>query len=600
MADQREGEASERNVARERQGGSSSKKNSGPDPLLGRTINGRYKIVSLVARGGMGKVYKAEQQPLGRICALKVLNPRYEGDRDPEFGKRFFLEAATAAKLTHPNTVTIFDYGSSEDGDIYYIAMEFIEGKTLHRVLRDETTLPEARVSHVARQICRSLREAHELGVVHRDLKPGNILLTNRGDENDVVKVLDFGLVKDVTGDAEDLTQQGLFMGSPKYMAPEQITGGEISARTDIYSLGVMIYEMMTGKVPFDRGASVNTLMAHVNDTPPPLAEVNPRIQISPQMEGIVYRCLEKDASKRFSSMNELLAALKRTGDPTMTDTHDNLPAAYVGRISNAPGGDSGPMSTSAPIPSSVRATPDRSVPDLTRDTSSPDHSAPSRTPGPFNTDRPADPTNSDLHGGMPSLVHLAQKKSRVTSYVLVGLAAAAIAAVAFLSLRKAPGEASGNAAPGDTSKPAVTAASTTTANAQPSGTVASTASSGAAAADRVVRIESDPAGASVSEDGKELCSPTPCDVTFKDGATAKEHKLSLNKKGFKATALTVAATDTKGSIKLEGGGTATWGGSAPPPVTATTPKGGSAPAGDICYKNAECRSGVCDHGTCK
>ena len=599
MADHREGEASEKNVARERQSGSSSKKNSGPDPLLGRTINGRYKIVSLVARGGMGKVYKAEQQPLGRICALKVLNPRYEGDRDPEFGKRFFLEAATAAKLTHPNTVTIFDYGSSEDGEIYYIAMEFIEGKTLHRVLRDETTLPEARVSHVARQICRSLREAHELGVVHRDLKPGNILLTNRGDENDVVKVLDFGLVKDVTGDAEDLTQQGLFMGSPKYMAPEQITGGEISARTDIYSLGVMIYEMMTGKVPFDRGASVNTLMAHVNDTPPPLAEANPRIQISPQMEGIVYRCLEKDASKRFSSMNELLTALKRTGDPTMTDTHDNLPAAYVGRISNSPGGDSGPMSTSGPLPASVRGTPDRSAPDLARETSNPDHSAPSRTPGPFNTDRPADAHGEDLQAGMPSLVHLTQKKSKATSYVLVGLAAAAIAAVAFLSLRKAP-DGPANANPGETAKPTASAP-VTAATAQPTATAASTATS-SAAADRVVRIESEPAGASVSEDGKELCAATPCDVTFKDGATPKEHKLALNKKGFKATALTVGATDAKASSKLEGGNVGgSWGGSAPPPVTTTTPpKGGNAPSGDICYKNAECRSGVCDHGTCK
>src|SRR5690349_23022044 len=131
MADQRDGDASERLGSKERAGGTSSKKHSGPDPLLGRTINGRYKVVSLIARGGMGKVYKAEQQPLGRTCALKVLNPRYEGDRDPEFGKRFFLEAATAAKLTHPNTVTIFDYGSSEDGEIYYIAMEYIEGKTL-------------------------------------------------------------------------------------------------------------------------------------------------------------------------------------------------------------------------------------------------------------------------------------------------------------------------------------------------------------------------------------------------------------------------------------------------------------------------------------
>ncbi|MBK8259584.1 MAG: serine/threonine protein kinase [Polyangiaceae bacterium] len=595
MAEQREKDGSERNAPRERPSGT-SKKSTGPDPLLGRTVNGRYKIVALIARGGMGKVYKAEQQPLGRTCALKVLNPRYEGDRDPEFGKRFFLEAATAAKLTHPNTVTIFDYGSSEDGDIYYIAMEYIEGKTLHRILREDTTLNEARTSHIARQICRSLREAHEHGVVHRDLKPGNILLTNRGDENDVVKVLDFGLVKDVTGDAEDLTQQGLFMGSPKYMAPEQITGGEISARTDIYSLGVMIYEMMTGKVPFDRGASVNTLMAHVNDAPPPLVEANPQIQISPQMEMIIARCLEKDPAKRFASMNELLVALKRTGDPTMTDTHDNLPAAYISRAS---GVDSGPTAASISIPASVRNPP--LSPDMVPDN-------PSRTPGPFNTDRPADPSHSDLQAGMPSLVHLSQqKKGRpTTSYVLVGLAAAAIAAVAFLSLRKPPenaasGEsshaASGTGGPTGNTASTGTAAGNQTTSATATSTPSTTGSESASAADRVVRIESEPPGASVTEDGKELCAATPCDVTFKgeSASSGKEHKLTLNKSGFKSTALTVGAAEAKASTKLSvwvgGGG----------PVAAPTQTSTAPAKFDGCLDDSDCKGGKkCMHGWCK
>jgi serine/threonine protein kinase len=588
MADQREGDASERLGPRDRASGS-SKKNSGPDPLLGRTINGRYKVISLIARGGMGKVYKAEQQPLGRICALKVLNPRYEGDRDPEFGKRFFLEAATAAKLTHPNTVTIFDYGSTEEGDIFYIAMEYIEGKTLHRVLREETTLNESRTSHVARQICRSLREAHDLGVVHRDLKPGNILLTNRGDELDVVKVLDFGLVKDVTGDAEDLTQQGLFMGSPKYMAPEQITGGEISARTDIYSLGVMLYEMMTGKVPFDRGASVNTLMAHVNDTPPPLADSFPAIQISPQMESLIYRCLDKDSSKRFASMNELLAALKRTGDPTMTDTQENLPAAYLGRISQT---DSGPNTVSVipGVPASVPRPP------LTTDAV---HAEPSRTPGPLSTDRP-DPSHSDLHSGMPSLVHLAQKKSRATSYILVGLGAAAIAAVAFLSLRQPPDAGGSGAATTGSSEGSSRATSHASgapiASGAPTGTATSAATATtAAAANRVVRIESEPAGATVSEDGKELCTPTPCDVTFTGEAAAKEHKLALNKKGFKASSVVVAPGDAKASGKLDSGWSG--GGASPGPVS-TQP---SQPKFDGCLDNSDCRGGkTCVHGWCK
>jgi serine/threonine protein kinase len=587
MAEQREGDASERNVARERPSGSSSKKNSGPDPLLGRVVNGRYKIVSLVARGGMGKVYKAEQQPLGRICALKVLNPRYEGDRDPEFGKRFFLEAATAAKLTHPNTVTIFDYGSTEDGDIYYIAMEYIEGKTLHRILREETTLSEMRSSHVARQICRSLREAHELGVVHRDLKPGNILLTNRGDENDVVKVLDFGLVKDVTGDAEDLTQQGLFMGSPKYMAPEQITGGEISARTDIYSLGVMLYEMMTGKVPFDRGASVNTLMAHVNDIPLPLADINPSIQISPQMEAIIYRCLEKDAARRFESMNELLAALKRTGEASMADTHENLPAHYVNRLSGT--GDSGP--TSGQARSSVRSLPPNSSSDRPPDASP----VPSRTPGPFNTDRPGD-SITDIESGMPSLVHLTRQKSHATTYILGGLGVAAIAAIAFLTLRQAPDGPSGAAGSTDVKPSGSPASSTAEARAVPStaATAAGSATQAATASARVVRIETEPAGAAVSEDSKELCPATPCDVTFKEEGGAKEHKLALNKKGFKAGSLLVGATDTKATGKLDGWG---GGGNVPVPPSTGTPSTGKP---TYCIDDSDCKGGRhCNHGLC-
>src|SRR5580704_1719104 len=209
-------------------------KEAAPDPLIGRVINEKFKILSFIARGGMGKVYRAEQTPLGRVCAVKVLNPNYTGEHDPEFHKRFFLEASMTSKLRHPNTVTIFDYGHTEDG-IYYMAMEYLEGYTLHRAIRQVGHLPEERAAHIARQICRSLREAHSLGVVHRDLKPANVYLLEHGDEPDFVKVLDFGLVKDVSSDGEELTKAGLFMGSPKYMAPEQINGAPIDGRTDVY-----------------------------------------------------------------------------------------------------------------------------------------------------------------------------------------------------------------------------------------------------------------------------------------------------------------------------------------------------------------------------
>lgn len=282
----------------------------GSDPLIGRVINDRFRIVSLIARGGMGKVYRAEQAPLGREVAIKVLHPSYSGENDPEFHRRFFLEASTCSKLTHPNTVTIFDYGRTDD-DIYYIAMELLEGRTLHRTLREEGPFPAARAMHVARQICRSLREAHALGVIHRDLKPANVFLVEHGDERDFVKVLDFGLVKDLGETGEDLTQTGLFMGSPKYMSPEQIRGEKVDGRADIYALGVILYEMLTGKVPFDRPNSVNILMAHVHEPPPPMKEANPAADVPPALERLVLRAMAKRPEDRFARMDDVLDALK-------------------------------------------------------------------------------------------------------------------------------------------------------------------------------------------------------------------------------------------------------------------------------------------------
>jgi serine/threonine-protein kinase len=503
-------------------GGAPSSGKNEPDPLIGRLINGRFKVVSVIARGGMGKVYKAEQSPLGRLCALKVLSPKYEGDRDPEFHKRFLLEASTAAKLTHANTVTIFDYGQDGD-DLYFIAMEYIEGRTLHRVLRDEGPFPELRVAHIAGQICRSLREAHTHGVVHRDLKPGNILITDRGDEQDNVKVLDFGLVKDVSGEAEDLTQAGLFMGSPKYMAPEQILGGEITARTDIYSLGVMMYEMLTGRVPFDRGASVGTLMAHVNDVPPPMLQVNPKLILGRTMEGIVTRCLEKDASRRFVSMKDLLNSLKRVGHEDgspMTDTHESMPMArldLLGPPMSRAGGDSGPQTTSISMPPSDGHNTSQITDSML---------------GPA----PAPPIDTDAMAKM-------RPKSRPYVWLLAAAVAAGIVVAVMAISRPPPGDGAQTVSPAGTGGPLPATTPSTS---------ASVAAADPASSVRIVKVESEPAGASVTEGSAEVCSATPCEVVWKGDAGKGEHKLQLNKKGFKTTKLTVSESDTKVSSKLD------------------------------------------------
>ncbi len=295
---------------------SSASQQAQPDELIGRVINDRFRIISEIARGGMGRVYRAEQVPLGRIIAVKTLDPRNNGtEGDPQFQQRFFLEASVASKLQHPNTVTVFDYGRTSDG-VFFIAMELVEGQSLFSVIRENGKLDPARTTHIALQIARSLREAHRLDVIHRDLKPGNVLLTHHGDEDDFVKVLDFGLVKHIENDeAEGFTKAGLFMGSPKYMSPEQIRGDHVDARCDIYALGVCMYEMLTGKVPFDRENTVKILMAHMHEGVQPITDP----AVPPALNHLVMRCLSKQENGRPASMDEVILLLKQsTGGPML------------------------------------------------------------------------------------------------------------------------------------------------------------------------------------------------------------------------------------------------------------------------------------------
>jgi len=278
-------------------------------------LDGRFEITRLVARGGMGKIYEALQQPLGRRVALKVMDLGFAEDLDPDFQKRFFLEASTCAKLSHPNTIRVFDYGSSGDeSDTYFIAMEFIEGHTLLRLIEEEAPLAPLRVIHIARQICASLREAHEQGVIHRDLKPSNVLLTRHGDQSDFVKVLDFGLVKLMQDDAEEMTKSGLFLGSPNYMSPEQIRADHIDQRADIYSLGVLLYMGLTATSPFKRESSVKVLLAQLEDPPEPFSEVVPAGTVPSSLEWVVMTCLQKDPARRFATVSELSKALQACG----------------------------------------------------------------------------------------------------------------------------------------------------------------------------------------------------------------------------------------------------------------------------------------------
>jgi len=287
--------------------------NPGGDPLIGRTLNNRFSITEAIGIGGMGKVYRAMQAPLDRVVALKVLNPSFPSTKDPGFQQRFLREASLTSKLRHPNTVTVIDYGQTEDG-IYYIAMEYLEGRTLQQVLAQTGPLSWSRVIAIVQQVCRSLREAHSIGIVHRDLKPANIMLLNEADQ-DLVKVLDFGLVKSIgEGEAEtvspEITQSGTFLGSPQYMAPEQARN-VADARSDIYSLGVVMYQMLQGRPPFIARDHLELIFSHCKEPPPPFNSLRPHIPVPADIEAVTMRCLEKDPARRYQSMDELLEALR-------------------------------------------------------------------------------------------------------------------------------------------------------------------------------------------------------------------------------------------------------------------------------------------------
>jgi serine/threonine protein kinase len=276
------------------------------DPLVGKVLCGRFRIVRLLARGGMGKVFEAIQEPLGRQVALKVLDIHGGGD---EFRQRFFKEAATCAKLSHPHTVRIYDYGQTDDG-IFFIAMEYLQGRTLHDLLVAEAPLDPLRAIRIFRGMCGALAEAHDTGIIHRDLKPANVYLTDHGDSGDFVKVIDFGLVKEM-GVESELSRTGNVLGSPLYMSPEQVHGTDVDPRTDVYAVGLMMFTALMGKTAFKRGNPLAVLMAQVQKAPPSFAEANPSVQVSGALEWIVQTCIEKPVDKRFMSMHELLRALK-------------------------------------------------------------------------------------------------------------------------------------------------------------------------------------------------------------------------------------------------------------------------------------------------
>jgi serine/threonine protein kinase len=273
-----------------------------------KLLDNRYQVLSLIATGGMGSIYKAKQPALNKVVAIKMLKVQNRGDGA---WARFQQEAKAASQLEHPNIIRVYDFGETADGQPFMV-MDFVEGSNLQSLLKEEKTLPIEEGLNIFRQICAGMTHAHSKKVFHRDLKPGNIMLSGLEGTNPQVRIVDFGIAKvmDGTEDLQALTQTGEVFGSPLYMSPEQALGKKVDGRSDIYSLGCIMYETLSGTVPLVGATPFETLMKHMNDKPLNLRQAKRDGKFSDELVALVSKTLAKDPSKRFQSMEELQDAL--------------------------------------------------------------------------------------------------------------------------------------------------------------------------------------------------------------------------------------------------------------------------------------------------
>ena len=325
-----------------------SETSEGAKRLVGTTVGGRYKVTSLLGEGGMGAVYLVEHMLMRKRMALKVLNAELSKNR--EMVARFEREAMAAAHLEHPNVVAATDLGFTDEGALFLV-LEFIDGKSLREVL-NFGPISSARVIHIARQISSALQRAHSVGIVHRDLKPENVMIMNRDGDPDFVKVLDFGLAKirlealvdDISQRSETLTKYGTIFGTPAYMAPEQAAGGEVDGRTDLYALGAVMYELLTGWVPFDADDPSVILRQQILAPVPPMSQKAPSVKVPAALDAMVMKLLEKNPDNRYKDARHLLDALAELAaaeglryEPSSPLGRLNIPNSGVRDLDNRP-----------------------------------------------------------------------------------------------------------------------------------------------------------------------------------------------------------------------------------------------------------------------
>jgi serine/threonine protein kinase len=290
----------------------------GDEVYLGQTLNNRFKIESKIGEGGFGAVYRGVQLATGRKVALKLLHP--EMTKDENLVARFRREGMVLCNLRDAHTITTYDFDQTPDGTLY-IAMELLEGKSLHQIFHEQAPLEWKRMFKILTEMCSSLAEAHQQGIVHRDLKPENVYLESRPGNPEFVKILDFGIAKVMRGDSIDpqspqLTATGQTLGTLEYMSPEQLMGKALDGRSDVYALGVVAYEMITGRLPFpDAKGPAGLITAQLKQTPQPPSAANPKAALPQAVDRVVLKALEKDKNNRFADVSAMAAALQEVID---------------------------------------------------------------------------------------------------------------------------------------------------------------------------------------------------------------------------------------------------------------------------------------------
>jgi tRNA A-37 threonylcarbamoyl transferase component Bud32 len=526
---------------------------SASDPLVGSTVAGRYKVIKLLGEGGMGQVYLAEHTAIEKRIALKVLRAEYAHKGD--IVTRFQQEAISASRIKHPNVLDVFDFGQLENG-CFYLAMEFLDGNDLADELQRARVLTAPRALPIAMQICRALQAAHGKGVVHRDLKPENVFLQRTADGEEIVKIVDFGIAQLKPSNEEaqaestkhrKLTKTGMIFGTPEYMAPEQASGKHADLRCDIYALGIILYELFTGTVPFTGETFLGVLTRHLNEVPPPMRTVFPDLQISGELEQVIMRTLAKDPVQRFQSMNELASALVSTPEGQFSGLRG--PYSQVG--ADGRGGQL-PSGVAAPTPTAQQFVRNPSVPQAPGAVGS----------GPVLTDaasaavtmprqETAESARAETHMGAEAATRPPNKASGASAavFAVLGVLVVGGGAAAFLLKRSGepPTEPSAQAraveppaqplAPEPRPVPSTAVTPPSTPSATP-------------LAVNVVKLDvaTDPPGAMLSKNGFQVCDTTPCEVTAGLNETLE---LQAEKGALKGKAKVLAQKDQKVTIKL-------------------------------------------------